>query len=175
MDLLWISFFAHCTPAGWLYPSKYCFILYPLAHILLTTNVDTTHQKSTHQFSNSAQFHYCKSHLPDAPCKKYRSAEGPLKEGNLVCLSTKNINLLKGAWKLMSVFIGPYPIVKVNPDSYTLKPPIELEARNIYPTFIESSSFAYTSSVQEFTLNSYGPQQLTTNILWTHCIPRSPS
>ena len=69
---------------------------------------------------------------------KYRSAEEPLKEGDLVYLSTKNLNLPKHrARKLMPVFIGPYPVAKANPDSssYTLKLPIELEARNIYPTF----------------------------------------
>ena len=37
----------------------------------------------------------------------------------------------------MPIFIGPYPVVKANPDSsnHTLNLPIELEARNIYPTF----------------------------------------
>lgn len=37
----------------------------------------------------------------------------------------------------MPIFIGPYPVVKANPDSsnHTLKLPIELKARNIYPTF----------------------------------------
>src|SRR5258706_5165324 len=67
-----------------------------------------------------------------------QSAEEPLKEGNLVYLSTKNLNLLKHrAWKLMPTFIGPYPIVKANPgtSNYTLKLPIELEAWNIHPTF----------------------------------------
>jgi hypothetical protein len=49
---------------------------------------------------------------------KYRSAEEPLKEGDLVYLSTKNLNLPKHrARKLMPVFIGPYPVVKANPDS----------------------------------------------------------
>jgi hypothetical protein len=69
---------------------------------------------------------------------KHRSAEEPLKEGNLVYLSTKNLNLPKHwARKLMLIFIGPYPIIKANSNTsnYTLKLPIELEARNIHPTF----------------------------------------
>ena len=69
---------------------------------------------------------------------RLRSAEEPLKEGDLVYLSTKNLNLPKHrARKLMPIFIGPYSIVKVNLDtsSYTLKLPAELEARNIHPTF----------------------------------------
>ena len=69
---------------------------------------------------------------------RYRSAEEPLKEGDLVYLSMKNLNLPKHqAWKLMLTFIGPYPIVKANPgtSNYTLKLPIELEARNIHPMF----------------------------------------
>ncbi len=69
---------------------------------------------------------------------RYQSAEEPLREGDLVYLSTKNLNLPKHqAWKLMPIFIRPYPIVKANSDSsnYTLKLLIELEARNIHPTF----------------------------------------
>jgi hypothetical protein len=69
---------------------------------------------------------------------KHRSAEEPLKEGDLVYLSTKNLNLPKHwAWKLMPIFIGPYPVVKSYSDTsnYKLKLPIELEAQNIHPTF----------------------------------------
>src|SRR5258706_16371860 len=69
---------------------------------------------------------------------RYRSAEEPLKEGDLVYLSTKNLNLPKHqARKLMPTFIGPYPIGKANPgtSNYTLKLTIELEAWNIHPTF----------------------------------------
>lgn len=69
---------------------------------------------------------------------RHRSPEEPLRDGDLVYLSTKNLNLPKHrARKLMPIYIGPYPIVKANPDTsnYTLKLPIELEARNIHPTF----------------------------------------
>ena len=69
---------------------------------------------------------------------RYRSAEEPLKEGDLVYLSTKNLNLPKHqARKLMPTFIGPYPIIRANPETsnYTLKLPLELEIRNVHPTF----------------------------------------
>jgi transposase InsO family protein len=66
------------------------------------------------------------------------SAEDALKEGDLVYLSTKNLNLPKHrARKLMPTYVGPYPIIRANPSTsnYTLKLPTELETRNIHPTF----------------------------------------
>src|SRR5258706_16097513 len=42
---------------------------------------------------------------------RHRSAEEPLKEGDLAYLSTKNLNLPKNReWKLVPTFIGPYPV-----------------------------------------------------------------
>jgi hypothetical protein len=79
--------------------------------------------------NRSFQAHYANQH---------RSVEVPLKEGDLVYLSTKNLNLPKNrARKLMPTYVGPYPITRANPSTsnYTLKLPIELEARNIHPTF----------------------------------------
>jgi Chromo (CHRromatin Organisation MOdifier) domain len=79
--------------------------------------------------SRSFQAHYA---------NRSRSAEEPLKEGDLVYLSTKNLNLPKNrARKLMPTYVGPYPIIRASPSTsnYTLKLPIELEARNIHPTF----------------------------------------
>lgn len=69
---------------------------------------------------------------------RHRSAEEPLRTGDLVYLLTKNLNLPRQrARKLMPIFIGPYPIVRASPSTsnYTLKLPIELEARNVHPTF----------------------------------------
>ena len=69
---------------------------------------------------------------------RHQSAEEPLKEGDLVYLSTKSLNLLKH-WvqKLMPIFISPYPIVKANSGSsnYTVKLPTKLEAWNIHLMF----------------------------------------
>ena len=67
-----------------------------------------------------------------------RLAEDPLKNGDLIYLSTKNLNLPKHrAQKLMLTFISLYPIIKSNPETsnYTLKLPIKLEAWNIHPNF----------------------------------------
>jgi hypothetical protein len=69
---------------------------------------------------------------------RHRSKDEPLKEGDLVYLSMKNLNLPKHrARKLMLTYVGPYPIIRANPSTsnYTLKLPIELETRNIHPTF----------------------------------------
>src|SRR5258708_24517687 len=69
---------------------------------------------------------------------RYWSAEEPLKEGDLVYLSTKNLNLPKHrVRKLMLIFIRLYPIAKANPGTlnYTMKFLIKLEAWNIHPTF----------------------------------------
>jgi hypothetical protein len=79
--------------------------------------------------SQSFQTHYA---------NRRRSAEDALKEGDLVYLSTKNLNLPKHrARKLMPTYVGPYPIIRANPSTsnYTLKLPTELETRNIHPTF----------------------------------------
>ena len=69
---------------------------------------------------------------------RYQSAEESLKEGDLVYLSTKNLNLPKHqARKLMPTFIGPYPIVRANPETsnYTLKLLLKLKIQNVHPTF----------------------------------------
>jgi hypothetical protein len=64
--------------------------------------------------------------------------EPTLKKGNLVYLSTKNLNLPKGrARKLCPRFIGPYCIERARPESstYTLELPTALQSRRIHPTF----------------------------------------
>ena len=61
-----------------------------------------------------------------------------INEGDLVYLSTKELNLPKGrAKKLLLLFIGPYEILKAHPETstYTLKLPPELETRGIHNTF----------------------------------------
>jgi transposase InsO family protein len=79
--------------------------------------------------SRSFQTHYANRH---------RTAEEPLKEGDLVYLSTKNLKLPKGrAHKLLPTYIGPYKITSSNPSTsnYALGLPEELRTRNIHPTF----------------------------------------
>jgi len=69
---------------------------------------------------------------------KHRSAEEPLKEGDLAYLSMKNLNLPKHqVRKLMLMFIGLYPVVKANPETsnYRLKLPVKLKSQNIHLTF----------------------------------------
>jgi hypothetical protein len=67
-----------------------------------------------------------------------RRDEPTLKKGDLVYLSTKNLNLPKGrARKLCPRFIGPYRIEQARPESstYTLELPLALQSRRIHPTF----------------------------------------
>jgi len=69
---------------------------------------------------------------------KCRKEEPKISAGDLVYLSTKNLNLPKGrARKLCPKFVGPYKIVQAQPESsnYTLELPIALQTRGIIPTF----------------------------------------
>ena len=69
---------------------------------------------------------------------KRRREDPVLKEGDLVYLSTANLNLPKGrARKLLPKFIGPYPIDKARPETstYQLRLPPELVNRRIHPNF----------------------------------------
>ncbi|RDB20552.1 Transposon Tf2-6 polyprotein [Hypsizygus marmoreus] len=65
--------------------------------------------------------------------------QGPnIKSGELVYLSTKNLNLPKGrARKLCPKFVGPYKVLKAYPETstYRLELPTALQARRINPTF----------------------------------------
>ena len=69
---------------------------------------------------------------------KSRREDSPLGVGDLVYLSTADLNLPKGrANKLLPKFIGPYPIEAAWPDTstYTLTLPPELVNRRIHPKF----------------------------------------
>ena len=58
-----------------------------------------------------------------------RQEEPNIKKGNMVCLSTVNLSLLKGrAGKLLPKFIGPYKILQALPETsnYVLELPKEL-------------------------------------------------
>ncbi len=69
---------------------------------------------------------------------KHRSPEPIINEGDLVYLSTKELNLPKGqAKKLLPLFIGPYEVLRAHPgtSTYTLRLPPELEVWGIHPTF----------------------------------------
>jgi transposase InsO family protein len=91
-----------------------CFGVKSLAEKALT-NLAIAHDSII--ANSSIQTHYA---------NKHRSAEEPLKECDLVYLSTKNLDLPEHrARKLMPIFIGPYPVVKLNSDTsnYTSKLP----------------------------------------------------
>jgi hypothetical protein len=67
-----------------------------------------------------------------------RRPEPQIKLNDLVYVSTRNMNLPKGrASKLLPKFIGPYPIVEVNPETsnYRVGLPTELAKRGIHNNF----------------------------------------
>ncbi len=67
-----------------------------------------------------------------------RGEDAPIQAGDLVYLSTKNLNIPKGrARKLCPKFVGPYQVREAHPDTsnYTLELPLALQARNIHPRF----------------------------------------
>jgi hypothetical protein len=69
---------------------------------------------------------------------KGRRSEASITSGDLVYLSTKDLNLPKGrARKLVPKFIGPYKVIGAEPktSTYTLELPPELINRRIHPRF----------------------------------------
>ena len=67
-----------------------------------------------------------------------RSPELDIKTGDLVYLSTKNLNLPKGrARKLCPKYVGPYRVLEARPEisNYKLELPAALQERRINPTF----------------------------------------
>jgi hypothetical protein len=72
---------------------------------------------------------------------KRRQPDEIYRPGDLVYLSTKNLALPRGhAKKLLPKYIGPYKIVQAHNNTYTVKLelPVELESRQISPTFHSS-------------------------------------
>lgn len=69
---------------------------------------------------------------------KHRGNEPLIAKGDLVYLSTKNLNLPKDrARKLCSRYIGPYKVTHAQPDTsnYSLELPVALQKRRIQSTF----------------------------------------
>jgi hypothetical protein len=68
----------------------------------------------------------------------HRGKEPTISPGDLVYLSTKNLNLPKGrARKLCPKYVGPYKVVKADPSNstYTLDLPVALQEQRIVPKF----------------------------------------
>ncbi|GLB44699.1 putative retrotransposable element tf2 155 kda protein type 1-like [Lyophyllum shimeji] len=78
-----------------------------------------------------------------------RAAEPDIKVGDLVYLSTKNLNMPKGrARKLCPKFVGPYKVLEVYPgvSNYVLELPAALTSRRIHPRFHVSLLRPYHAS-----------------------------
>ena len=83
---------------------------------------------------------------------KLRKDAPPYEVGDLVFLSTKNINIPKGrARKLVPRFIGPYKITAVNNDSsnVSLDLPEDLKKRRVHSTFHSSLVKPYVANDDE--------------------------
>jgi hypothetical protein len=75
--------------------------------------------------------------------------ETTISRGDLVYLSTKNLNLLKGrAHKLCPKYVGPYRVLRAEPETltYTLELPAALQQRRIVPMFHVSLLRPYHAS-----------------------------
>jgi hypothetical protein len=93
---------------------------------------------------------------------KRRGREPVINTGNLVYLSTRNLNLPKNrARKLCPKYIGPYKVAKANPNksNYTLELPTVLAKRGIHPTFHISLLRPYQASDDATFPNRTQPEQ----------------
>jgi hypothetical protein len=87
--------------------------------------------------------------------------EPAIAQGNLVFLSTKNLNLPKGrAAKLCPRFVGPYRVLQVKPktSNYELELPTALQKWRIYPMFYVSLLRPYHASDNTMFLNRVHPE-----------------
>jgi len=92
---------------------------------------------------------------------KLRKEEPKISNGDLVYLSTKNLNLPKGrARKLCPKFVGPYKVITAHPEvsNYTLELPTALQARGIISTFHISLLRPYHASSDALFPNRLQPE-----------------
>jgi hypothetical protein len=90
-----------------------------------------------------------------------RREEPTISHGDLVFLSTKNLNLPKGrASKLCPKYVGPYKILhaKHETSNYTLELPTALQARRLHPTFHVSLLRPYHASDDAMFPNRVHPE-----------------
>jgi hypothetical protein len=90
-----------------------------------------------------------------------RREEATISQGDLVYLSTKNLNLPKGrARKLCPKYVGPYKVIKADPASsmYTLELPVALQEHRIVPKFHISLLKPYIASSDAMFPNRLHPE-----------------
>jgi hypothetical protein len=112
----------------------------------ITTELKETQYMGIREFAEKALWNLSAAHdailthrvFQTQQANKHRREDPPIKVGDLVYLSTEDLNLPKGrARKLQPKYIGPYPVTLVKPETstYKLKLPPELAARGIFPKF----------------------------------------
>lgn len=118
---------------------------------------DTSVSRGVKEFAEQALLNLAEAHdaiiearvLQTHRADKLRGNELPIQKGDLVYLSTKNLNLPKGrARKLCPKYIGPYRVFEAYPETstYTLELPSALQDRRINPTFHASLLKPYIAS-----------------------------
>ena len=129
-------------------------------------NEETT-SRGIKEFANNALYNVAAAHDAIIEARTFqtfyanqRRGEDPaIAKGDLVYLSTKNLNLPKGRTrKLCPKYIGPYKVLEARPktSTYTLELPTPLQERRIHPTFhvsllkphIPSSDSAFPNRLQ---------------------------
>jgi hypothetical protein len=92
---------------------------------------------------------------------KHHREETTISQGDLVYLSTKNLNLPKGrAHKLCPKYVGPYRVLRAEPETstYTLELPAALQQQRIVPTFHVSLLQPYHASNDAMFPNRVHPE-----------------
>ncbi len=92
---------------------------------------------------------------------KRQKEEPKISAGDLVYLSTKNLNLPKGrAHKLCPKLVGPYKIIQTQPESsnYTLELPTALQTQGIISTFHVALLQPYHASSNALFSNHLQPE-----------------
>jgi hypothetical protein len=92
---------------------------------------------------------------------EHRTDNPDIREGSLVFLSTKNLNLPKGrARKLCPKFVGPWKVLQAWPETstYRLELPTALQQRRINPVFHVSLLRPYNASNDSLFPNRVHPE-----------------
>jgi hypothetical protein len=92
---------------------------------------------------------------------RHRREETMISQGDLVYLSTKNLNLPKGrAHKLCPKYVGPYRVLRAEPETstYTLELPAALQQQRIVPMFHVSLLRPYHASNDTMFPNRVHPE-----------------
>jgi hypothetical protein len=130
---------------------------------------DSTIAKGVKEFAHQALLNLANAHDAIIETRVFQthhtnsrqSGEPKIAQGDLVFLSTQDLNILKGrARKLCPKFIGPYRVLEALPQTsdYTLELPDALRKRRIHPKFHVNLLRPYHASDDTLFPNRVQPQ-----------------